>query len=83
MPGILSWAGNPDYLYPDGASNTAWAVTYGIVWALVVAISPWQTSRYLMAKDEHVVLRSSVLVIHGRHGRDDRAVLCRCVRSQP
>ena len=60
MPGILSWAGNPDYLYPDGASNTAWAVTYGIVWALVVAISPWQTSRYLMAKDEHVVLRSSV-----------------------
>ena len=60
MPGILSWAGNPDYLYPDGVSNTAWAVTYGIVWALVVAISPWQTSRYLMAKDEHVVLRSSV-----------------------
>lgn len=60
MPGILSWAGNPDCLYPDGVSNTAWAVTYGIVWALVVAISPWQTSRYLMAKDEHVVLRSSV-----------------------
>lgn len=41
MPGILSWAGNPDYLYPDGVSNTVWAVTYGIVWALVVAISPW------------------------------------------
>ena len=60
MPGILSWAGSPDYLYPDGVSNTVWAVTYGIVWALVVAISPWQTSRYLMAKDEHVVLRSSV-----------------------
>lgn len=60
MPGILSWAGNPDYLYPDGVSNTVWAVTYGIVWALVVAISPWQTSRYLMARDEHVVLRSSV-----------------------
>lgn len=39
MPGILSWAGNPDYLYPDGVSNTVWAVTYGIVWALVVAIS--------------------------------------------
>ena len=31
MPGILSWAGNPDYLYPDGVSNTVWAVTYGIV----------------------------------------------------
>ena len=62
MPGILSWAGSPDYLYPDGVSNTVWAVTYGIVWALVVAISPWQTSRYLMAKDEHVVLRSSCLL---------------------
>lgn len=60
MPGIISWSGNLDYLYPDGWSNLAWAVTYGVVWALVVAISPWQTSRYLMAKDEHVVLRSSV-----------------------
>ena len=60
MPGILSWSGNLDYLYPDGASNLAWAVTYGIVWALVVAVSPWQTSRYLMAKDEHVVMRSSI-----------------------
>ncbi len=60
MPGIISWAGNADYLYADGASNLAWAATYGVVWALVVAISPWQTSRYLMARDEHVVLRSSV-----------------------
>ncbi len=60
MPGIISWAGNADYLYADGASNLVWAVTYGIVWALVVAISPWQTSRYLMARDEHVVLRSSI-----------------------
>ena len=60
MPGIISWSGNLDYLYPTGAANLAWAVTYGIVWALVVAISPWQTSRYLMARDEHVVVRSSV-----------------------
>lgn len=60
VPGIMSWAGNPDYLYPDGLSNTAWALTYGVVWALVVSVSPWQTSRYLMAKDEHVVVRSSI-----------------------
>jgi sodium/pantothenate symporter len=60
MPGIISWSGNLDYMYPDGASNLAWAVTYGIVWALVVAVSPWQTSRYLMAKNEHVVMRSSI-----------------------
>lgn len=60
VPGIISWAGNPDYLYPDGWSNLTWAVTYGLVWALVVCVSPWQTSRYLMARDEHVVMRSSV-----------------------
>lgn len=60
VPGIISLGGNPGCLYPDGASNLAWSVTYGIVWALVVAISPWQKSRYLMARDERVVLRSSV-----------------------
>ena len=60
MPGIISWAGNGDYLYPDGLSNLLWALSYGLVWALVVAVSPWQTSRYLMAKDEHVVMRSAV-----------------------
>src|SRR5690625_6810448 len=33
----------------------------GIAWTCVLAISPWQTSRYLMAKNEHVVLRSAVV----------------------
>lgn len=60
IPGIISWSGYSGYLYPDGASNLIWAVTYGVVWALVVSVSPWQTSRYLMAKDEHVVMRSSI-----------------------
>ncbi len=60
LPGMLSWAGWSGYLYPDGLSNLLWALTYGVVWALVVSVSPWQTSRYLMARDEHVVLRSSV-----------------------
>lgn len=60
IPGILSWTNNLDYMYTSGWKNLAWAVTYGIVWALVVSISPWQTSRYLMAKNEHIVLRSSI-----------------------
>ena len=60
LPGMLSWSGWNGYLYPDGTSNLLWAVTYGLVWALVVSVSPWQTSRYLMARDEHVILRSSV-----------------------
>lgn len=59
-PGIISAGGNLDYLYPTAGANLMWAVTYGIVWALVVMVSPWQTSRYLMAKDEKTVLKSAV-----------------------
>lgn len=58
--GIISWANNLDYLYPTGVQNLIWAIVYGVVWAIVVMISPWQTSRYLMAKDEHTVVRSSI-----------------------
>ena len=30
-------------------------------WGIVFAISPWQSSRYLMARDEHVVMRSACI----------------------
>lgn len=59
-PGIISWTNNLDYLYPTGIQNLVWAIVYGVVWAIVVMVSPWQTSRYLMAKNENVVLRSAV-----------------------
>ena len=59
-PEILSWAGNPSYLYPTGMQNLIWAFAYGIVWMSVCMVGPWQASRYLMAKNEHVVIRSSI-----------------------
>ena len=59
-PGIISAGANLDYLYPTAGENLTWAVTYGIVWALVVMVSPWQTSRYLMAKNEKTVLKSAI-----------------------
>ncbi len=59
-PEVLSWAGNPDYLYPTGAQNMVWAFAYGIVWMSVCMVAPWQASRYLMAKNEHSVIRSSI-----------------------
>lgn len=59
-PGIISWTNNLDYMYPTGMQNLVWSVVYGIVWAVVVMVSPWQTSRYLMAKDEHTVQRSAI-----------------------
>lgn len=59
-PGIISWHSNLSYLYPTGMQNICWALIYGVVWMLVVMVSPWQTSRYLMAKNEHTVMRSAV-----------------------
>ena len=59
-PGIIAWTNNLDYMYPSGLQNLIWAIVYGVVWAIVVMVSPWQTSRYLMAKDEHTVQRSSI-----------------------
>ena len=64
-PGIISWTNNLSYLYPSGELNLLWAVVYGIVWAIVVMVSPWQTSRYLMAKNEHTVMRSSIFASMG------------------
>lgn len=59
-PGIIAWTNNLDYMYATGIENLIWAIVYGVVWAVVVMVSPWQTSRYLMAKNEHTVMRSSV-----------------------
>ena len=46
-------------LYHDGASNIAWGLVYGVVWMSVCMVGPWQSSRYLMAKNESVVVKSS------------------------
>jgi Na+/proline symporter len=60
--GLLSWHGvvtGANAQFGSPAEALTWAVTLGVVWALIVAISPWQSSRYLMAKNEHVALRSA------------------------
>lgn len=59
-PALLSWEGDLAYFYPTGWENIFWGILYGIVWASVCMAGPWQISRYLMAKNEHVVIRSSV-----------------------
>lgn len=61
VPGILSAGGNPSYFYPDTKDNVVWAIGYGIAWMAVLAVAPWQSSRYLMAKNEHAVVRSSII----------------------
>ena len=61
IQGILSGSGNLDYFYPTGAENMIWAVGYGIAWMAVLMVAPWQSSRYLMAKNEHTVIRSGII----------------------
>jgi sodium/pantothenate symporter len=39
----------------------AWILILDIAWSIVFAVSPWQTSRHLMARNEHVVLRASIV----------------------
>ncbi len=59
IPGIISSSGNAEYV-ASGGQTIGWAITYGVVWMLVVMVSPWQTSRYMMAKNEHTVMRSAI-----------------------
>lgn len=62
---LLSWEGHPGALYDTGIDNMIWGVSYGIVWCSVCAIGPWQSSRYLMAKDEHTVVKSAPIAALG------------------
>jgi len=64
-PDIYSWHGVLPYVYSTGIENIIWSAVYGIVWMSVCMVSPWQSSRYLMAKNEHVVMRSSVFAALG------------------
>lgn len=62
---LLSWSGNLDYMYPTGLENVVWGIVYGIVWLSVCMVGPWQSSRYLMAKNEHTVIRSALFSAFG------------------
>ena len=56
---MLSWSGKLGPLYNTGIENVIWGLTYGVVWMSVCMVGPWQSSRYLMARDEHTVIRSA------------------------
>jgi sodium/pantothenate symporter len=64
-PGIIAATGytGPGALWKTPLDMWIWASIFGAAWALVVAISPWQSSRYLMARDEHVVIRSACIAV--------------------
>lgn len=62
-PELMSWAGTvgDDSPFSSGLHFAFWNVTLAVAWGFVYAVSPWQSSRYLIARDEHVVLRAAVI----------------------
>lgn len=64
-PDFFSWHGNLAHLYDNGLENIIWAICTGLTWITVAMVAPWQSSRYLMAKNEHTVVRSSVFASIG------------------
>ncbi|MGI9206235.1 MAG: sodium:solute symporter family transporter, partial [Woeseiaceae bacterium] len=61
--GIADWTGiiGEGTEWPTATEYVIWAVVIDIAWAFVYAVGPWQASRHLMARDEHVVLRAAIL----------------------
>src|SRR5699024_1307135 len=61
-PDGISWHGltGPDNYLGTPTQAVVYAITFGIVWCTVVAVSPWRSSRCLMAKNEHVAIRSAL-----------------------
>ncbi|EED34808.1 Na+/solute symporter [Luminiphilus syltensis NOR5-1B] len=60
--GIASWTGiiGEGTSWPTALDYVIWAVVVDAAWAFVYAVGPWQASRHLMARDEHVVLRAAI-----------------------
>lgn len=61
-PGIAAWHGivGPDTEWPTPLDFLVWMITIDIAWGVTYAVSPWQSSRHLMARDEHVVIRAAI-----------------------
>lgn len=61
-PDLTAWHGviGEATDWPTALDFLIWFVVIDLSWSLVYAVSPWQSSRHLMAKSEHVVLRASI-----------------------
>lgn len=62
----LMWFGT---VSAEGASLTSpletliYVLTFGVVWMFVIAVSPWQSSRYQMARTNHVAIRAGLIAL--------------------
>jgi Na+/proline symporter len=62
-PDLMAWHGmvGEDTPFSSVLDFTLWNITLALAWGLVYAVSPWQSSRYLIARDEHVVIRAACI----------------------
>ncbi len=62
-PDLMAWHGivGSDTPFTSVLDFTLWNITLAVAWGLVYAVSPWQSSRYLIARDEHVVMRAACI----------------------
>ncbi|MDH4125521.1 MAG: sodium:solute symporter family protein [Gammaproteobacteria bacterium] len=60
---LMSWHGivGSGTEWPTATDYLIWALVIDFSWMLVYSVSPWQSSRHLMAKNEHVVLRAAII----------------------
>jgi sodium/pantothenate symporter len=63
--GIASWSGivGPGTEWPTAMDYLIWAFVIDIAWSAVYIVGPWQAGRHLMARNEHVVLRSAMYAL--------------------
>tara|TARA_B100000795_G_scaffold264938_1_gene246096 strand:- start:2643 stop:4343 length:1701 start_codon:yes stop_codon:yes gene_type:complete len=61
-PDIASWHGTvgEGTEWPTPMDYLIWTLIVDMSWGFVYAVGPWQSSRHLMARDEHVVIRAAV-----------------------
>jgi sodium/pantothenate symporter len=62
-PDLMAWHGivGSDTPFTSVLDFTLWNITLAVAWGLVYAVSPWQSSRYLIARNEHVVVRAACI----------------------
>jgi len=60
---LMSWHGmiGPGTDWPTPMDYLIWAIVIDVSWMLVYMVSPWQSSRHQMARNEHVVLRAATI----------------------
>ena len=60
---LMSWHGiiGPGTDWPTALDYLIWGMVIDLSWMIVYAVSPWQSSRHLMARNEHVVLRAACI----------------------